>query len=157
MTKLDLVVPPGKQEVIIRRTFDAPRKLVFRAFTDPQLIPKWWGPVSVKTVVDKMDAKPGGMWRFVHTGDDGREDAFHGVYHDVTAPERLIYTFEWEGLPGHVLLETILFEEQDGKTKITDTSVYQSVEDRDGMVAAGMESGAADSMDRMTELLRQMS
>jgi uncharacterized protein YndB with AHSA1/START domain len=157
MTKLDIVVPPGKQEIIITRIFDAPRALVFKAFTDPVLIPKWWGPASLTTIIDKMDVKPGGIWRYVQHDADGNEFAFHGAYHDVSAPERLVYTFEWEGLPGHALLETVIFEEHGGKTQVTDTSVFQTVEDRDGMVANGMEGGASDSMDRMAELLRGMA
>ncbi len=157
MTKLDILVPPGKQEIIITREFDAPPALVFKAFTDPDLIPRWWGPASLTTLVDKMDARAGGSWRFVQHDAAGNEYAFHGVYHDVLAPERLVYTFEWEGLPGHALLETVIFEASGGKTKITDTSVFQTLEDRDGMVANGMEGGAAESMDRMAELLRGMA
>jgi uncharacterized protein YndB with AHSA1/START domain len=156
MAQFDLAVPPGKQEIILTWTFDAPRALVFKAFTDPDLIPKWWGPASTSTIVDKMDVKPGGIWRFINRDAEGNENGFHGVYHDIVAPERLVYTFEWEGLPGHALLETVIFEEHDGKTKITDTSVFQTVEDRDGMVANGMEGGARESLDRMAELLREM-
>jgi uncharacterized protein YndB with AHSA1/START domain len=157
MTKLDMVAAPGKQEIIITRTFDAPRVLVFKAFTDRELIPKWWGPARLTTVIDRMDVRPGGLWRFVQRDDDGNEFAFHGVYHDVLAPERLVYTFEWEGLPGHALLETVIFEEHGGKTTVTDTSVFQTVEDRDGMVANGMEGGAAESMDRLAALLLEMA
>lgn len=157
MTKCEFLVPPGKQEIIITREFDAPPALVFKAFTDPDLIPKWWGPASMTTTVDYMDAISGGSWRFVQHDAAGNEYAFHGVYHDVLAPERLVYTFEWEGLPGHALLETVIFEGAGGKTKITDTSVFQTVEDRDGMVANGMEGGATEGMDRMAELLRGMA
>lgn len=102
-----------------------------------------------------MQAKSGGMWRFVQKDKDGNEHGFHGVYHDVTSPERIIQTFEYEGLPepGHVLLETIKFEEQDGQTKMIDLSVFQSVADRDGMLQSGMEEGAAASMDALAELV----
>lgn len=157
MTKLDVVVPPGKQEIIITRIFAAPRALVFEAFTNPALIPRWWGPRVMSTTVDKMEVRPGGIWRFLNREASGAEHGFHGVYHDAVAPERLIYTFEWEGLPGHVLLETVTFEEHRGQTRVTDTSVFQTLEDRDGMVANGMEGGATESMDRMAELLRTMS
>jgi uncharacterized protein YndB with AHSA1/START domain len=157
MAQFDLAVPPGKQEIIMTRTFDAPRALVFKAFTDPDLIPKWWGPASTSTIVDKMDVNPGGIWRFINRDAEGNEACFHGVYHDIVAPERLVYTFEWEGLPGHALLETVIFEEHDGKTKITDTSVFQTLEDRDGMVANGMEGGAKESMERLAELLGGMA
>ncbi len=157
MTEFDIAVPPGKQEVVITRTFDAPRALVFKAFTDPELIPKWWGPRGHTTTVDEMDVKPGGVWRFVDHDAEGNENAFHGVYHEIVAPERLVNTFEWEGLPGHVLLETVTFEGHDGKTKVTDTSVFQTLEDRDGMVANGMERGARESMDRLAKLLGAMA
>lgn len=157
MTKLDIVAPPGKQEIIITRVFDAPRARVFKAFTDPDLIPKWWGPRGHTTTVDKMDVKPGGVWRFIERDADGNENAFHGVYREVKAPERLVYTFEWEGMPGYVSLEMVTLEERSGRTTVTNIVAFHTVEDRDGMLASGMEGGATDSMDRMAELLRGMA
>ncbi len=153
MTDLKVVAEPGSHQIVITRSFDAPRDLVFKAFTDPEAIPRWWGQRDNQTVVDELEARPGGRWRFVQRADDGSENGFHGVYHDLVAPERIVYTFEWEGLPGHVLLETITLEEQDGRTHMTDASVFQSVSDRDGMLQSGMESGAAESMDRLDEYL----
>ena len=153
MSKLQVVAEPGRQEIIITRLFDAPPKLVFEAFTDPDAIPLWWGLRSSETIVDQMDARPGGSWRYLNRDANGNESGFHGVYHDVASPERLVYTFEWEGMPGHVLLETVTFEEQDGKTRMTDRSVFQSLEDRDGMLSSGMEGGAGEAMDRLDELL----
>lgn len=144
---------PSDREVVITRVFDAPRQLVFKAFTDPRLIPHWWGPRKYKTTVDKMDVKPGGLWRFVHHDQKGNEHGFNGVYREIVPPERLVYTFEWEGLPGHVLTETVTLEERDGKTTVTDRALFQTVEDRDGMLKSGMEAGAAESMDRLAELL----
>ena len=148
-----LVAEPGRQEIVLRRVLDAPRELVFKTMTDPSLIPNWWGPKGLTTVVEKMDVRPGGAWRFVQRDPDGNEFAFNGVYHEVLPPERLVYTFEFEGVPGHVLLETVTFEELDGKTRPTDRSVFQTVEDRDAMVQSGMESGAKEAMDRLAELL----
>jgi uncharacterized protein YndB with AHSA1/START domain len=153
MAKTNLIAEPGKQEIIITRTVNAPRDLVFKAYTDPNAIPQWWGPRDLTTVVDQMDVRPGGIWRFVHRDAEGNEYGFHGVYHDVVSPERIVSTFEFEGVPGHVLLATMTFEEQDGKTKLTDASVFQSVEDRDGMLQSGMEGGASESMDRLDEYL----
>lgn len=157
MTKNKTVVTaePGKQDIVITREFDAPRELVFKAYTDPNLISQWWGPKEVTTIVDKMEAKKGGMWRFVHKAKDV-EYAFNGVYHDVVSPERVVQTFEFEPMAGHVLLETITFEDHGGKTKLISQSVFQSVEDRDGMLQSGMESGAAESNDRLDELLEKM-
>ena len=153
MTKPDYTIEPGKQEIVMTRTFDAPRDLVFKTMTDPNLIPKWWGPRYLTTTVDEMDLRPGGRWRYLQRDPQGNEHAFHGVYHDITAPERLVFTFEYEGVPGHVLLDTVTLEDVDGKTKLTDQSVFQSVADRDGMVQSGMESGATETMDRLEELL----
>jgi uncharacterized protein YndB with AHSA1/START domain len=153
MADLKVVAEPGTHQIVITRSFDAPRDLVFKAFTDPDAIPRWWGQRGNETVVDELEARPGGRWRFVQRSGDGNENGFHGVYHDAVAPERIVYTFEWEGLPGHVLLETITFDEQDGTTRMTDTSVFQSVSDRDGMLQSGMESGAAEAMDRLDEYL----
>lgn len=153
MSKVAYTIEPGKQEIVMTRTFDAPRDLVFKTMTDPNLIPKWWGPRYLTTRVDEMDLRPGGRWRYLQRDPQGNEHAFHGVYHDITAPERLVFTFEYEGVPGHVLLDTVTLEEVDGKTRLTDQSVFQSVADRDGMVQSGMESGATEMMDRLEELL----
>lgn len=153
MTKPDYTIEPGKQEIVMTRTFDAPRDLVFKTMTDPNLIPRWWGPRYLTTTVDEMDLRPGGRWRYLQRDPQGNEHAFHGVYHDITAPERLVFTFEYEGVPGHVLLDTVTLEGVDGKTRLTDQSVFQSVADRDGMVQSGMESGATEMMDRLEELL----
>ena len=157
--KTDYVIEPGKQELTITRVFDAPREVVFKAFTDPKLVSQWFGPRQYTTTVDKMEARPGGLWRFVQRNEKGDEFAFHGVYHDILAPERVIDTFEFEGLPetGHVTLETMKLEAlPGGRTKLTTQSVFQSVADRDGMVASGMQEGSDDSMDRMAEILETL-
>lgn len=135
------------------REFNAPRELVFKAYTDPALVARWWGLRQNTTRIDQMEARPGGRWRYVETDPEGNEFAFRGVYHDVVAPERIVQTFEFEGMPGHVLLETATFEDMGGKTKIIAQSVFQSVEDRDGMVASGMEYGAEEGYQRLDELL----
>jgi uncharacterized protein YndB with AHSA1/START domain len=153
MSDLKVVADPASHEIVITRSFDAPRDQVFKAFTDPEAVARWWGLRDSETRVDELEARPGGRWRFVSRDSNGGEDAFHGVYHDAVAPERIVYTFEYEGMPGHVLLETITFEERDGRTLMTDSSVFQSVADRDGMLASGMESGAAQSMDQLDEYL----
>ena len=155
--KTDYVIEPGKQEITITRVFDAPRELVFKAFTDPELVPRWFGPRGYSTTVDKMDARPGGLWRFVQRNEKGDEFAFRGVHHDVVAPERIVATFEFEGVPGHVLLQTVNFEPLGQKTRLVEQLVFQSVADRDGMVASGMQGGSDDSMDRMAEILAEMT
>lgn len=156
MSKSSMIAEPGKQEIRMSRTFDAPRDLVFKVSTDPALVPQWWGPAYLRTVVDKMDVRPGGQWRIVQHDDDGNEYAFRGVYHDVEAPARYVQTFEWEGMPGHVILETYSYDEVDGKTTVSIQSVFQSVEDRDGMLASGMEEGSDELMERLAQLLAEM-
>ena len=157
MTKANLIAEPGKHEIIMARVFAAPRELVFKVMTDPKLIPQWWGLRNNTTIVDKMDVQAGGLWRYILRDQHGNEFAFHGVYHSITAPERVIDTFEFEGMPDHVILETMTLEAQtDGTTKVTVSSVFQSVADRDGMLSSGMEAGANESYDRLAELLANM-
>jgi len=149
---------PGKQEILITREFDAPRELVFKACTDPKLIPQWWGPRYLSTEVDKMDVRPGGQWRFLNRDAEGNEFAFHGVYHEVLAPERIIDTFEFEGLPetGHVTLETMKLEAlPGGRTRLTVQSVFQSIADRDATLQSGMEAGVNATYNRLEELLKK--
>ncbi|MEO5952020.1 MAG: SRPBCC family protein [Chloroflexia bacterium] len=146
-------VEPGQQGMTMSKVFDAPRDLVFKAHTDPALIPNWWGPRKYKTVVDNLDAKSGGAWRFLNVDSDGNEYAFHGVFHDVSFPTRIIQTFEWEGMPGHVSMDTYLFEEVDGKTRLTCTSVFQSIEDRDGMAQSGAQEGGIETWERLAEVV----
>jgi uncharacterized protein YndB with AHSA1/START domain len=148
---------PSEREIVMERVFAAPRELVFKAYTDPNLIPKWWGPRKYTTTVDKLDVRVGGAWRFVQRDADGNVYAFNGEYREIAPPGRLSYTFEFEGMPGHVLLETVTFQEQDGQTKVTVTSLFASVEDRDGMLQSGMEEGARESQDRLAELLGSMA
>jgi uncharacterized protein YndB with AHSA1/START domain len=148
---------PSEREIVMERVFAAPRELVFKAYTDPNLIPKWWGPRKYTTTVDKLDVRVGGAWRFVQRDADGNVYAFNGEYREIAPPKRLSYSFEFEGMPGHVLLETVTFEEQDGQTKVTVTSLFASAEDRDGMLQSGMEQGARESQDRLAELLGSMA
>jgi uncharacterized protein YndB with AHSA1/START domain len=156
VNETEFVIEPGKQDIVIRRTFDAPREVVFKAITDPSLIPNWWGPSRYTTDVDVMEVRPGGRWRFINRTADGTEFGFHGVYHDVVAPERVTQTFEFEGAPGHVTLDTATLEEVDGKTTMVSTSVFQSAEDRDAMVSSGMEGGARETYDRLAEVIESL-
>ena len=149
------VTTPSDREIVSERVFDASRERVFAAFTDPDLIPQWWGPRSTTTVVDQMEVRAGGAWRFVVQDSEGEETGFRGTYREVTPPERVVQTFEWEGMPGHVIVETATFEDLGGRTKVTTVSLFHTTEERDGMLASGMESGLTESHDRLTELLAQ--
>jgi uncharacterized protein YndB with AHSA1/START domain len=156
MSGVAIVAEPGKQQIAFTRVLDAPRELVFKAYTDSTLLAKWLGPRRLTMTVLENELKRGGVWRFIHRAPDGREYGFRGVYHEVSPPRRIVRTFEFEGMLGHVSLETATFDEHDGKTTVVGTSVFQSVEDRDGQLASGLEEGLSESMDRLAELLRSM-
>ncbi len=156
MSKINFVAEPGKQEIIVTSVFDAPRDLVFKASTDPDLVADWWGPRNLTTKVEKMETRPGGAWRIVQRDPQGNVYAFHGVYHETTPPERIVQTFEYEGMPGHVLLDICTLEESNGRTTLTDKSIFLSVEDRDGMLESGMREGMSESMERLGELLERL-
>ncbi|WP_414470438.1 SRPBCC family protein [Methanobacterium sp. ACI-7] len=154
-----IIAETVKQDLFIVREFDAPRKLVFKAFTDPELYVEWLGSSGYKTALETFEPRNGGSWKYIQKDPEGNEFAFHGVNHEVLPPERIIDTFEFEGLPesGHVILETSRFEElPSNRTKLTSQSVFQSVEDRDGMLQSGMEEGITDSYNRLDELLERM-
>jgi uncharacterized protein YndB with AHSA1/START domain len=149
------------REYEMTRVFDAPRELVFAAYTDPTQIPRWWGPRGVTTIVDTMDVRPGGTWRFIQRGADGAEYAFGGVYREVVPPQRLVYTlvfeFTFPGRPEHDVLETLTFEEESGKTLLRARWLFQSPQDRDGLLASGAEGGMAETWDRLAELLASLT
>lgn len=151
-----ITAEPGSLEILLTREFDAPRELVFKAYTDAKLYAQWLGPRELKMTLVRFEPREGGMWRYVHKDREGNEFGFHGVFHEVTPPERLIQTFEFEGLPekGHVTLDTTKFEELPGnRTRILAQSVFQSVADRDGMMQAGMETGVNEGFARLDALL----
>ena len=151
------VTTPSDREIRMTRVFDAPRDLVFEAHTSCEHMTNWWGPRRYKFASCEIDFRPGGKWRIVHRGSEGEEDqGFHGEFREIVPPERIVWTFEWEGMPGHVSVETLTLEEHDGKTTISATSVHDSQEDRDGMLQSGMEEGAAETYDRLDEYLETL-
>lgn len=154
--KTEITAEPGNLEITVTREFDAPRDLVFKAHTDPSLYTQWLGPRELKMTLERLEPRNGGIWRYIHEDKAGNKYAFHGVYHEVLPPERIIGTFEFEGLPetGHVILGTTRFEALPGdRTKLTSQSVFQSLADRDGMLQSGMERGVNDGYERLDELL----
>ncbi len=153
-----IIAELGKQELFIIREFNAPRELVFEAFTNPELLVKWLGPRDLTMEIEKLDNRTGGSYRFIHCNANGNKFGFNGVIHEVFAPERIIRTFEFEGLPerGHVSLETLILEAlPNNRTKMTVQSVFKSVQDRDGMVMSGMERGVVDSHLRLDKLIEK--
>ena len=150
------ITTPSDREIKIVREFDAPRDRVFAVYTDPKLIPEWWGPRGFTTIVDEMDVRTGGRWRFVAREPDGSESAFRGAYREVTPPERIVQTFEWEPMAGHVSVETATFEDLGDRTRVTTVSIFHTTEERDGMLASGMERGMNETYARLDELLARL-
>lgn len=157
MSETAISVPEGVPQVIIEREFSAPPELVRRAHLDPDLLVQWLGPRDLTLVVDRYETHDGGRWRYVHRDDAGNEYGFHGVFHGDPSVGGVVQTFEYEGAPGHVKLDTTTFEERGGRTLLRTVSSFQSVEDRDAMVASGMERGLRDSAERLEALLADMS
>jgi uncharacterized protein YndB with AHSA1/START domain len=145
------VTTPSDRQIRVEREFAAPREAVFAAMTDPELIPEWWGPHGTTTVVDEMDLREGGRYRFV-VRFEGREDGFRGEYREITPPERLVLTFEWEGLPGHVCVEEHTLEDLGDATRLVTVSTFDTTEDRDGMLNS-MQPGMDETYARLDELL----
>jgi uncharacterized protein YndB with AHSA1/START domain len=148
------VTTPSDREIHVTRVFDAPRELVFEAHSSCEHMSNWWGPRKYEVASCELDFRPGGKWRVVHRGPEGEDDqGFRGEFREIVPPERIVWTFEWEGAPGHVSVETLTLEERDGKTLLTANAVYDSVEDRDGMLQTGMEAGMIETYERLDEYL----
>ncbi|HEX5120502.1 MAG TPA: SRPBCC family protein [Pseudonocardiaceae bacterium] len=153
MSRTEISAAPGIPLIIVSREFDAPCELVFRAHIEPDLLERWLGPRDLTLTVERWEARDCGAWRYVNTGADGATYGFRGVFHGDPSPRAIVQTFEYEGAPGHVALRTTAFTERGGRTLVRMVSAFQSVEDRDAMVASGMARGVHDSGDRLAELL----
>jgi uncharacterized protein YndB with AHSA1/START domain len=147
------VTTPSDRKIVMTRVFDAPRDLVFEAHTSCEHMSHWWGPRRYEIGTCEMDFRPGGAWRIVHRGAEGQEFGFRGEFREIVRPERITWTFEYEGMPGHVSVQTVTLDELDGKTTLTATAVFDTVEERDGMLQSGMEGGAQETYDRLAEYL----
>jgi uncharacterized protein YndB with AHSA1/START domain len=146
------VTTPSEREIVLTRVFDAPRDLVFDALTKPELLKRWFGPRRMSLTVCEVDLKVGGKWRFMWRGPDGTDWGMSGVYREITRPDRLVHTESFDNFPGEALGTTVLVE-HGGKTTMTATMLYASQEIRDAVIKSGMEHGAAESYDRLAELL----
>jgi uncharacterized protein YndB with AHSA1/START domain len=143
---------PSDREIRIERIFNAQRDRVWRAMTDPKLAAQWWSS-GEKLVIERMEVERGGHWRFVSHGPEGVH-GFGGRYREVTPQERIVYTFEWDGMPGYVCLETVTLEDLgDGRTKLVTTSLFYTTEERDGMLRSGMEQGVHASYAALDKVL----
>jgi uncharacterized protein YndB with AHSA1/START domain len=149
----EIVVDPAVPLVRIIREFDAPPEKVFRAHTDPTLVAQWMGPRRHKTRIDHFDCRTGGSYRYVMTS-DGNEFGFHGCFHEVRPSEVIVQTFTYEGEPDGVALERLELEDLGGgRTRLTATSLVDSFEARDAMVASGMDEGIREGYERLDDLL----
>jgi uncharacterized protein YndB with AHSA1/START domain len=147
------ITTPSDTEIRIERTFDAPRQLVWEAYTDPELLPEWLGPHELTMTIDEFDLRPGGSYRFTHRDSEGNEFVFFGELREVEEPKLIVRTFAWEGMAGKFSVERAELEELDGdRTRIVVTSSFDSKEDRDGMLQSGMEHGVVESYARLDEL-----
>ena len=151
--KLEIIAEPGKTSFTTRRVVDAPRALVFEAFTKCEHLKRWMGPCNVTMVSCETDLRPGGRYRFVFRSPDGKEVGFSGEFREVVPPERIVRTFVFEPIPDAAALETLELVESDGKTTITTTTLHKTVENRDGHVGSGMEAGMTEGYARLDELL----
>lgn len=147
---------PTERETVFRRVFNAPRHLVFEAMTRPEHVQKWYGLRSHTMTLCEIDLRPGGAWRYVVQDDQGHEHGFSGVYQEIEAPTRLVYSEGYEAMPGHDYLVTVNLAEAEGKTTVTGQLLYRSQEDRDGHYQSGMEWGMRESMTRLDELLNSL-
>lgn len=153
MGTTEVTAPEGLPFVDVTRSFNAPRDLLFRAHTEPDLLVRWLGPRRFTMIVDRYDPRDGGSWRYVHRDAEGNEYGFHGVFHGPQTPDGMTQTFEFEGAPGHVSLDSIRFEARGGETIVHVHSVFQSVQARDATVASGMASGLDEGYARLEELV----
>ncbi|HEX6806603.1 MAG TPA: SRPBCC family protein [Gemmatimonadaceae bacterium] len=148
------VTTPAERQIRIERVFDAPRDRVWRAFTDPEQVAQWWGGDRGRLVIERMEVARGGHWRYVEHMPNGTSEGFEGRYRDVAPPERMVRTFEWDGMPGHVMVETMTLEDLgDGRTRLVTTTLFHTNEERDGMIQSGMEQGVNQSYAALDALL----
>ena len=156
MTDVQISAPPGVPQITTEAEFDAPRYLVFRAFMEPDLLSQWLGPRRVTMTIEEYDPRDGGRYHYTHHDGEGNEYAFRGVFHGDPSLEGAVQTFEYEGAPGHVSLETLTLEDAGAGTRVRTNSLYQSVQDRDAMIEADMETGVREGMERLEVLLEKL-
>jgi uncharacterized protein YndB with AHSA1/START domain len=148
-----IAADPALPIIVRAREFDAPPDRVFRAYTDPDLVGQWLGPRRLTMKIEEYDARTHGSYRFLHIDEDGTEYRFHGAFHEVRQDERIVQTFAWDGQPDGVSLETALFEDLAGRTRVTTTSLVDSLEARDAILASGMAGGLTEGYEQLDELL----
>jgi uncharacterized protein YndB with AHSA1/START domain len=157
MARTQITVEPGVPQIVITREYDAPRELLFRAHTDPDLLVQWLGPRWLIMTIDRFDPRHGGTWRYIHWDPEGGDYAFRGVFHGTPSPAGIVQTVEYERRPGRVSLQTVTFTELRNTTLLCQDTVFQSVQDRDRELESGILLGADDSLERLDELLARIT
>jgi uncharacterized protein YndB with AHSA1/START domain len=148
---------PADQQILMIREFDAPARLVYRAYTTPELVRRWWAGRRGEVRSADIDLRVGGAWRWVMDAHGGHEVAFHGVYREIVPDERLVFTEVFEGAPDNEALVTVTFAEADGRTTLTTLMELPSREVRDAIMASGMEQGAGESLDALEQVARELA
>ena len=152
-----VVTLPTDTEILMTRVFDAPPAMVFRAWTTPELVRRWWGSPVAPVVKCDIDLRVGGSWRYVVRAEDGTELGWHGIYRDIASPHRLVSTEVFEGYPDGEAVNTMVLAERDGTTLMSVTVAHRSKENRDGHVNSGMEAGMQPTLDRIDAILHELS
>jgi uncharacterized protein YndB with AHSA1/START domain len=146
------VTLPADEQILITREFDAPKHLVYKAWTTPELVKRWWSARRGAVTVADIDLRVGGTWRYVMVTDDGLEVGFHGEFREIVPNERIVSTEVFEGMPEAAALNTLTLTETDGRTTLTVLVQHQTKEHRDGHINSGMESGMQEAMDLLEEV-----
>ena len=155
--ELEIIAEPNQPTIISRRVVDAPREVVWDLLTQPVHLKRWWGPRVLELVVCEVDLRVGGSYRFVQRTPDGQEFGFRGNYLEIKRPERIVNTYVFELMPDHAAQQTLILEDLGGKTRISTTTLHQSVADRDAHLASGMEPGMRDTYARLDELIAALA
>lgn len=155
MSNATKLTTPSDREIRTERVFKSKRAHVWRAFTDPKLVAQWWGRGN-KLVIERMEVERGGHWRFVEHTPDGETHGFEGRYREVTPIERIVQTFEWDGMPGHVVVETVILEDLGDSTRVINLSLFHTNQERDGMMQSGMEQGLNEGYAALDKLLEKL-
>lgn len=156
MPKTQIIAEPAVPQVIVTREFAAPRELLFRAYVDPDLLVQWAGPLGLTMTIDHFDLRHGGTWRYVSSDAHGNEYSFHGVFHGTPSLDGIVETVEFDGMPGHVCMDTVTFTERGNTTVLTQNTVFQTVADRDEALQSNFADGINVSMKRLEQLLARL-
>src|SRR6266576_228614 len=151
-----VVTLPTETQILITREFDAPKHLVFKAYTTPEFIKRWWSGNRGKVTSADVDLRVGGKWRYVMTANEGFEVAFHGEFKEIVPNERIVSTEVYEGMPDGEALDTTTFSDVDGRTVLTISMQMASKQDRDAVINSGMEAGMQEAMDHLEEVVTSL-